>query len=67
MSRRPPDSDTTGDTFIAMDITSHNYAWYCILYVAYGFLDAIWQTYAYWIMGALSNEVSRSECKNLIF
>jgi len=22
----------------------------------YGFLDATWQTYAYWLMGALSNE-----------
>jgi len=22
----------------------------------YGFLDATWQTYAYWLMGAMSNE-----------
>jgi len=26
------------------------------LYVFYGVLDAMWQTYAYWVMGALSND-----------
>ena len=32
------------------------FAGYCILYLFYGFLDAMWQTYAYWLMGALSND-----------
>lgn len=32
------------------------FAGYCILYLFYGFLDAMWQTYAYWVMGALSND-----------
>ena len=26
------------------------------MYLFYGFLDAMWQTYAYWLMGALSND-----------
>lgn len=29
---------------------------YCFLYIFYGFIDAMWQTYAYWLMGALSND-----------
>ncbi|KAF8474633.1 hypothetical protein BDZ91DRAFT_711380 [Kalaharituber pfeilii] len=42
----PPNIDVYGDSFAA----------YCILYLFYGFLDAMWQTYAYWLMGALSND-----------
>ncbi|BDD59002.1 hypothetical protein MAP00_004237 [Monascus purpureus] len=38
------------------DIFDHNYTWYLILYMLYGFLDAIWQTYCYYVMGALSND-----------
>lgn len=30
-----------------------------LLYLAYGFYDAIFQTYAYWIMGALTNDAYR--------
>ncbi|RPA91172.1 MFS general substrate transporter [Choiromyces venosus 120613-1] len=33
-----------------------DFTWYLIMYMVYGFQDAMWQTYAYWMMGALSNE-----------
>ncbi|KAF8244935.1 MFS general substrate transporter [Wilcoxina mikolae CBS 423.85] len=39
-----------------MDVYDRGFAWYCLLYVCYGILDSVWQTYAYWLMGALSNE-----------
>ncbi|KAJ4231196.1 hypothetical protein NW757_013930 [Fusarium falciforme] len=30
-----------------------------VLYWFYGFFDAVWQTYVYWLMGALTNSSSR--------
>ncbi|GAO49101.1 MFS general substrate transporter [Saitoella complicata NRRL Y-17804] len=39
-----------------MDVSDGGYAGRLWLYMFYGFLDAIWQTYAYWLMGALSND-----------
>lgn len=39
-----------------IDVKDSKYAGYVILYIFYGFLDAMWQTYAYWLMGALSND-----------
>ncbi|KAM0419058.1 hypothetical protein ACHAPT_011997 [Fusarium lateritium] len=30
-----------------------------VLYWFYGFVDAVWQTYIYWLMGALTNSSSR--------
>ncbi|KAH8909340.1 MFS general substrate transporter [Coniochaeta sp. PMI_546] len=39
----------------SMDIFDNNYTWYLILYMAYAFLDAIWQTFCYYTMGAMSN------------
>ncbi|KAL0639889.1 hypothetical protein Q9L58_000980 [Maublancomyces gigas] len=39
-----------------LDIYDTNFTYYLFLYLFYGFLDAVWQTYAYWLMGALSNE-----------
>ncbi|KAJ9142389.1 MFS general substrate transporter [Pleurostoma richardsiae] len=39
-----------------MDIYDKDYTWYLILYMAYGFLDALWQTYCYYTMGALTND-----------
>jgi hypothetical protein len=38
------------------DIFDPGYTANLFLYMFYGFLDATWQTYAYWLMGALSNE-----------
>lgn len=40
----------------AIDVYDSRFAGYCVLYLFYGFLDAMWQTYAYWLMGALSND-----------
>lgn len=34
------------------------YAGPMVLYAFYGFFDAVWQTYCYWIMGALTNETA---------
>ncbi|EPS36940.1 hypothetical protein H072_9551 [Dactylellina haptotyla CBS 200.50] len=38
-----------------IDWHDHNYGGPLFLYMCYGLYDAIWQTYVYWIMGALSN------------
>jgi len=38
-----------------MDWTSSGYGSRCVLYICYGLFDAVWQTYLYWLMGALSN------------
>jgi hypothetical protein len=38
------------------DIFDPGYVGNLFLYMFYGFLDATWQTYSYWLMGALSNE-----------
>lgn len=51
MERQP-----TAETNLGLDVYSKDFAGYMILYVLYGFMDAVWQTYAYWIMGALSND-----------
>lgn len=39
-----------------MDVYDKDFTWYLFLYIFYGILDATWQTYAYWLMGALSND-----------
>jgi len=38
------------------DIFGPGYIGNLFLYMFYGFLDSTWQTYSYWLMGALSNE-----------
>ena len=38
------------------DLFDSGYVGHLFLYMFYGFLDACWQTYAYWLMGALSND-----------
>ncbi|KAF3919339.1 hypothetical protein ABW21_db0202980 [Orbilia brochopaga] len=38
-----------------LDWVSNGYGGPLFLYMCYGLYDAIWQTYVYWIMGALSN------------
>ncbi|KAI5818130.1 major facilitator superfamily domain-containing protein [Pyronema omphalodes] len=53
---RPPKGADVTKYFRGMDIYEPGFAGYCFLYVFYGFLDATWQTYAYWVMGALSND-----------
>lgn len=49
----PPDSDNK------LDIFSHGYVARIWLYIFCGLLDAMWQTTAYWIMGAMSNDPAK--------
>ncbi|KAF9552989.1 MFS general substrate transporter [Agrocybe pediades] len=49
----PPDSNNKFDIF------SHGYVQRLWLYIFCGLLDAMWQTTAYWIMGAMSNDPAK--------
>lgn len=40
------------------DTSRFFYPWFCFMF--YGFNDALLQTYAYWIMGAVTNDTSRA-------
>lgn len=42
-----------------IDIHDHGYAGRIILYIFFGLLDSMWQTTAYWLMGAMSNEPAK--------
>jgi hypothetical protein len=42
-----------------IDILDKNYAAHVWLMIFYGFLDSMWQTYAYWLMGAMSNDPAK--------
>jgi len=53
---RAPNADIATTWYRGMDIFDRDFTWYCLLYLFYGFLDSVWQTYAYWLMGALSND-----------
>ncbi|KAG6885023.1 hypothetical protein C0993_006439 [Termitomyces sp. T159_Od127] len=48
----PPDSER-------LDIFSPGYTGKIFLYVFCGILDAMWQTTAYWLMGAMSNDPAK--------
>lgn len=49
----PPDANNK------IDIFDHGYAGRIMLYIFCGLLDAMWQTTAYWIMGAMSNDPAK--------
>ncbi|CCO27891.1 UNC93-like protein C922,05c [Rhizoctonia solani AG-1 IB] len=42
-----------------MDFSEHGYAGKVWLYIFCGLLDAMWQTYLYWMMGAMSNDPAK--------
>lgn len=42
-----------------MDIFDHGYVAKIWFYIFCGLLDAMWQTTAYWIMGAMSNDPAK--------
>ncbi|KAH7928792.1 hypothetical protein BV22DRAFT_1004081 [Leucogyrophana mollusca] len=44
---------------IMMDINDKAYPAHVWLMIFYGFLDSMWQTYAYWLMGAMSNDPAK--------
>ena len=42
-----------------IDIYSQEYPAHVWLMLFYGLLDSMWQTYAYWLMGAMSNDLAK--------
>ncbi|KDQ17512.1 hypothetical protein BOTBODRAFT_29692 [Botryobasidium botryosum FD-172 SS1] len=50
---------TMSSTFHHMDMHDHGYAGRVLLYVLCGILDAQWQTTAYWMLGAMSNDPAK--------
>jgi hypothetical protein len=42
-----------------MDIYDSRYPAKIVLYVFFGFLDSIWQTTAYWLIGAMCNDPAK--------
>ncbi|KAJ7507441.1 MFS general substrate transporter [Mycena galericulata] len=42
-----------------IDFSEKRYIGRVFLYIAFGFLDAMWQTSVYWMMGAMSNDPSK--------
>lgn len=48
-------ADNDAGTLVAMDWTDGAYIGPMFLYIFYGMFDAIWQTYVYWLLGALTN------------
>ncbi|KAH7920534.1 MFS general substrate transporter [Leucogyrophana mollusca] len=48
----PPDAQK-------MDIYSADFAAHCWLMILYGLLDSMWQTTAYWLMGAMTNDPAK--------
>lgn len=52
--------DTVGaKDYVKEDFNDSGYAGHCILYIFNGIVDAAWQTYAYWVIGALSNNARK--------
>ncbi|TIA90365.1 hypothetical protein E3P97_02580 [Wallemia ichthyophaga] len=51
--------DTPTDQIDTIDLTSSRYPHRIVLYIFAGALDAAWQTYAYWMMGSMSNDPSK--------
>lgn len=51
--------DIPSDEIEEIDLTSSRYPHRIVLYIFAGALDAAWQTYAYWMMGSMSNDPSK--------
>ncbi|EGG13250.1 major facilitator superfamily transporter [Melampsora larici-populina 98AG31] len=45
-----------GTVSVKMDWSDPDYVGRAWLYISYGISDAVWQTFAYWLIGALSND-----------
>ncbi|KAI5475095.1 Major Facilitator Superfamily protein [Pseudohyphozyma bogoriensis] len=45
-------------TMTKNDLKDKDYGGHIVLYIFMGIMDAVWQNYAYWIMGAMSNSPS---------
>lgn len=53
------ESVTAASGFVTMDLHDKGYAAKIWLYIFCGLLDAMWQTTAYWMMGAMSNDLAK--------
>jgi hypothetical protein len=42
-----------------MDLHDKGYAQHLVFYIMCGLLDSMWQTAAYWMMGAMSNDPAK--------
>jgi hypothetical protein len=42
-----------------IDIFAKSYPAHVWLMIFYGLLDSMWQTFAYWLMGAMSNDLAK--------
>ncbi|KAG0698386.1 MFS general substrate transporter [Suillus ampliporus] len=51
-------TETPTDAY-KIDILDKDYPAHVWLMIFYGFLDSMWQTYAYWLMGAMSNDPAK--------
>ncbi|CAE6438149.1 unnamed protein product [Rhizoctonia solani] len=57
-TRPPPDALQVSED-ARIDFSDHGYAGKVWLYIFCGLLDAMWQTYLYWMMGAMSNDPAK--------
>jgi hypothetical protein len=46
--------------WIEVDVFDSKYPGYVILYALFGFVDAIYQGFAYWLMGTMTNDTERA-------
>ncbi|KAL4075189.1 major facilitator superfamily domain-containing protein [Scleroderma yunnanense] len=49
----------TAQNAYKIDIYDSAFPAHVVLMIFYGFLDSMWQTYAYWLMGAMSNDMAK--------
>ena len=48
-----------GSGYVAIDLHDMSYPAHIWFYIFCGLLDAMWQTTAYWMMGAMSNDPAK--------
>lgn len=52
-------ADVASPSFVPMDFKDHLYPSRVWLYIFCGLFDSMWQTTAYWFMGAMSNDPAK--------
>lgn len=48
---------------LRLDVYDKGYAGWCILFVMYGFMDSAYNCYAFWLIGAFSNDPAEVRAK----
>jgi hypothetical protein len=46
--------------YVQVDVETPGYAGYIILYAVFGFVDAIYQGFIYWLLGTMTNDTERA-------